>query len=433
MNTKVKKGFSLLLVFAMMVSVLSGVSIPAKAAEGKGLVSPEIITETTKEIHVSLESIPSMGSLRVIELNPEEAYEEEKLFTGYKSLGAAFVQHSEEKEVTLNLDEAPTPGKKLCVVLRDIEGYGVYKDYILKETIVKSTKKTKDEILNECKVTILKDGEERKDAFAPEEHSVDVSVKLEESIPSCYLTIYAYPGNVTFDPDTTGNIRLGSAYVKDGDKKTINFNDSYKNVKPGYRIIASLNVCLDTETDFYRPSNSKSYEVVDENGEGFQDYDYPDATIDETELEEGMTSLHISLTGDARIFDAAKEEKTNICYSVGMYPEDENFDFEGENQIALVTRQETTEAFSHREVTFDKPLKAGYRVRVVVYWEQNIDIFLPKGNDYEQCFHMPDDSVLVKGSLKPVISLETGIKDNATSIKGMVKGKVPENSMIFVK
>lgn len=32
--------------------------------------------------------------------------------------------------------------------------------------------------------------------------------------------------------------------------------------------------------------------------EGFKDYGYPDASIDEEELEEGATSLHISLTGD---------------------------------------------------------------------------------------------------------------------------------------
>ena len=44
---------------------------------------------------------------------------------------------------------------------------------------------------------------------------------------------------------------------------------------------------------------------MDESGEGFTDYVYPDVTIDETELEAGATSLHISLTGDERIFEAA--------------------------------------------------------------------------------------------------------------------------------
>ena len=34
-----------------------------------------------------------------------------------------------------------------------------------------------------------------------------------------------------------------------------------------------------------------------------RDYIYPDVTIDETTLEAGETSLHISLTGDERSFE----------------------------------------------------------------------------------------------------------------------------------
>lgn len=38
------------------------------------------------------------------------------------------------------------------------------------------------------------------------------------------------------------------------------------------------------------------------------------------------------------------------------------------------------EAFSGKEVTFpNQPLKAGYRVRAVVYWTQNVDLYLAPG------------------------------------------------------
>ena len=49
-------------------------------------------------------------------------------------------------------------------------------------------------------------------------------------------------------------------------------------------------------------------------------------------------------------------------------------------------------------VTLSQSLKAGWRVRAVVYWQQNESIFLPKGNDYEAMFQRPDDSVLVSGT-----------------------------------
>ena len=136
-----------------------------------------------------------------------------------------------------------------------------------------------------------------------------------------------------------------------------------------YDIIACLNVPVGE--DYYRSSLSQFLEVVDENGEGFQDYVYPDASIDEEELEEGATSLHISLTGDERLFQAAREGKTEINVSVAQYPEGDTFDFESSSQISLLRIQSFTEAVSGLEVSFsDTPLKAGYRVRAVAYWDQ---------------------------------------------------------------
>ena len=60
---------------------------------------------------------------------------------------------------------------------------------------------------------------------------------------------------------------------------------------------------------------------MDENGEGFQDYDYPDISIDEAELTEGTTTLHVSMTGDERLFQAAKmvrRRSTGLSVSIRM-------------------------------------------------------------------------------------------------------------------
>lgn len=79
-----------------------------------------------------------------------------------------------------------------------------------------STEITPEEILAGCQVELRKDGTVRTDSFREDETSVDVSVKLHESVEKCYLTIYAYAGNVAFDPDDSHNIRLWSGPVTDG-------------------------------------------------------------------------------------------------------------------------------------------------------------------------------------------------------------------------
>ena len=90
-------------------------------------------------------------------------------------------------------------------------------------------------------------------------------------------------------------------------KHTLTFNGRASELKVGYKIIASLNVPVGE--DFYRPSNSQAIEIVDESGEGFKDYDYPEIHIDETELVEGAKSLHLTLTGDERLFKHSVDTK----------------------------------------------------------------------------------------------------------------------------
>lgn len=58
---------------------------------------------------------------------------------------------------------------------------------------------------------------------------------------------------------------------------TCDFNQALLPLPAGYDVIANLNVKVGE--DYYLPCNSQSLEVVDESGEGFQDYVYPDAAM----------------------------------------------------------------------------------------------------------------------------------------------------------
>ena len=295
-----------------------------------------------------------------------------------------------------------------------------------------SGEKTQEEILKNTTVTLVKNGEPRTENFKQSEKSVDVKVQLDDSLEQCYMTIFAYSSNTTFDPDGSYNKRLWTGYVKNGQTVTCTFNQEL----PLYHnVIACLNVPVGE--DFYRPSNSQALEVVDDSGEGFKDYTYPDASIVETALEPGATKLHIRLTGDERLFQAAKEEKTSITVAVGQYPNDgTTFDFEGEKQISLASNLIFTEPQKNYEVTLSQPLKAGWRVRAVVYWRQNESIFLAKGNDYEAMFQRPDDSVLVSGTPEedvPAVSIQGTPKAGDTSVTVQLGGKIPDGTYIVLK
>ena len=295
-----------------------------------------------------------------------------------------------------------------------------------------SGEKTQEEILENTTVTLVKNGETRTENFKQSEKSVDVKVQLDDSLEQCYMTIFAYSSNTTFDPDGSYNKRLWTGYVKNGQTVTCTFNQEL----PLYHnVIACLNVPVGE--DFYRPSNSQALEVVDDSGEGFMDYTYPDASIVETALEPGANKLHIRLTGDERLFQAAKEEKTSITVAVGQYPNDgTTFDFEGEKQISLASNLIFTEPQKNYEVTLSQPLKAGWRVRAVVYWRQNESIFLAKGNDYEAMFQRPDDSVLVSGTPEedvPAVSIQGTPKAGDTSVTVQLGGKIPDGTYIVLK
>ena len=295
-----------------------------------------------------------------------------------------------------------------------------------------SGEKTPEEILKNTTAILMKNGAVRTENFKQSEKSVDVKVTLDSSLKQCYMTIFAYSSNTTFDPDSSYNKRLWTGYVQNGQTVTCTFNQE---LPLYYNVIACLNVPVGE--DFYKPSNSQALEVTDDSGSGFRDYTYPDASIVETTLDPGATKLHINLTGDERLFQAAKEGKTSITVAVGQYPNDgTTFDFEGEKQSSLASNLIFTEPQKNYEVTLSQPLKAGWRVRAVVYWQQNESIFLPKGNDYEAMFQRPDDSVLVSGTPEediPAVSIQGTPKAGDTSVTVQLGGKIPESTYIVLK
>lgn len=343
---------------------------------------------------------------------------------------------------TNKLDELKE-GNSIMAALRFYDGNGIegiedHEYYAAADSVLISkatVSKTPLERLANCSVTMMKNGKPRTENFRQEKTTVDYAVTLDDEISSATLGFYAYPGTVAFDPDGNHKLNLGSVTVTKSGSGSLSLD--LTKVPVGYRVIASLYVCIDGD-DWYRHVNSVQMpEVVDENGNGFQDYAYPDATIDETELQAGATSLHVSVTGDERFFQYAKAGKISIYLAIAQYPEGQTFDFEGEGQIALVRSYTVREPLTHQEFTFtDNPLKAGYRVRAVVYWTQNEDLYIAPGNDYEAGFHKPDDSVLISGiqeTEKPTVAVKGSVREDAASIPFTLGGTIPTGTILLVK
>ena len=110
----------------------------------------------------------------------------------------------------------------------------------------------------------------------------------------------------------------------------------------------------------------------------------------------------------------------HMTISIQQYPKDEKFDFEGDYMHQMISPMQVSENLDNYEVTLNEPLLAGYRVRAVVYWLQNKELFIPKGNDYEAA-GIPDDSVLI-----PEEPVAPSLKINAEKIKaGPIRGICP--------
>ena len=340
-------------------------------------------------------------------------------------------------DVTLDVSAGKlTAGSQFCVKLiytKDNDVREVFSEYF---TVAASGEKTREEMIANTSAVLLQDGAARTEPFRQDAASVDVQVKLDDSVKSCYMTVYAYIGTAGFDPDnSTSSFVLWKGQVKTG-TITCPFNADVA-LKVGYKIIACVNTPAGKDAEGstnYAYVKSRALEVVDENGQGFQPYTYPNITIDEETLEPGATTLHISMTGDQRIFDAAAAGKIDIHYTIGMYPAGDKFQIEDGSTITLVQLGKTTESITHQEVTLSQPLKAGWRVRAVAYWDSCPDLFIAQGNDYQ--LGQTDDSVPVSGTAEedvPTAAIQGTPKAGDTSVTVQLGGKIPDGTYIVLK
>lgn len=135
-----------------------------------------------------------------------------------------------------------------------IEGINDREYYAAADTkLIAQAAKTPLERLANCSVALMKDGLPRTETFKQEQTTVDYAVTLDDEIPSATLGVYAYPGTVDFDPDGNHKLSLGSTTVTASGSGTLSVDLSQ--VPVGYRVIASLYVCIDGD-DWYRHVNS---------------------------------------------------------------------------------------------------------------------------------------------------------------------------------
>ena len=390
-HVKVRRLVTLFLALAIFLTYLPS----AMAADGgQSIHLKGSVTDSSKTVTVTLAQGITGGFMRILELDANEDYDPSSFFSysDDQILGNVYYgQLAEAGDITATLNRTPTAGARIYAILRDSSG-GSIQEYVAGPVTVTAGTAVSPEqqILDACAVDIIgyTDG-----TLLDTATSITAKVTLPDSVKSCTLIVYAYPGNATFDPDTPATRRLYSVTAKNGETYECPFSG---NLTKGEKVVAYLNVPVRETADdiFYRGKLSQVLDVVDENGQSFIPYTFPEVHIDETELLEGATSLHITLTGDERIFEYARQKQISITVSINQYPADEKFDFEETYMHSLSSLIEAKEAFEHKEITLSEPLLKGYRVRAVVYWSQNVDLWIPKSNDYEAA-NIPDDSVLI--------------------------------------
>ena len=294
--------------------------------------------------------------------------------------------------------------------------------------------------------------------FLTTDRSATAEITLHQAVPSATLSVVAWPRTLSFGSDfvDSGEItrfgkRLFTKYgVKNGDVVDIAFDDAvFSSLEDptSYVIIAYLQFADTTSEDSWpivKPT--ARFDIVNDTGESFADYEFPDATIDESELPVGATSLHFSLTGDERLFQLARDTRGSsdnfqihvsvVAYDASVTPE--TFDYEETEQTRLFT-MDAYEPFTAKEITFDQPLEEGQRVRALVYTTQYSGSLtsnpIPASHDYDAT--KPDDSVLVTTTAPPVASnpaveIASSLTAEMTSFDAKVANP-PEGSLLLVK
>lgn len=438
-----KRVFSLLVALIMAISTVPFAAASAFAQEQGISITTSTITPNTKSIEVTLAQSGEVGFVRVIQLDSEESYSGSMLLNSEVALSEIVPYTTlNEGNNTIVLTGTPVVGKKVVAVLRDASGE--MQEYTSAPIMVTAsgtssggdtTKPTQAEILAGCEVTIddFADGKITEDAT-----SLTANVKLHSSVESCYMIVAVYPANTVFDPDSTATKQLYSVRVENGKSYTCNFAESLLPLKVGQKVCAYLNVPVaETKNDvFYKQKQSRELTVVDKNGEGFRDYTWPEVSIADTDLKAGDTKLHINFSADERLLAYAKDENVdfNMTVSIQQYPQDKTFDFEGKYMRSLTVPLQFTENLTNYEIKLEESLRAGYRVRAVVYWNQVTALYIPKGNDYE-AESIPDDSVLIPAvPVAPTVKINADkIKAGASAVSVVVAGDVEEGSNLIIR
>lgn len=438
-----KRVFSLLVALIMAISTVPFAAASAFAQEQGISITTSTITPNTKSVEVTLAQSGEVGFVRVIQLDSEESYSGSMLLNSEVALSEIVPYATlNEGNNTIVLTGTPVVGKKVVAVLRDASGET--QDYVSAPITVtasgtssggETTKPTQAEILAGCEVTIdgFAGGKITEDAT-----SLTANVKLHSSVKSCYMIVAVYPANTVFDPDSTATKQLYSVRVENGKSYTCNFAESLLPLKVGQKVCAYLNVPVaETENDvFYKQKQSRELTVVDKNGEGFRDYTWPEVSIADKDLKAGDTKLHINFSADERLLAYAKDENVdfNMTVSIQQYPQDKTFDFEGSYMRRLTIPLQFTKNLTNYEINLEEPLLAGYRVRAVVYWNQNTALYIPKGNDYEAA-GIPDDSVLIPAvPVAPTVKINADkIKAGASAVSVVVAGDVEEDSNLIIR
>lgn len=438
-----KRVFSLLVALIMAISTVPFAAASAFAQEQGISITTSTITPNTKSIEVTLAQGITAGFAKVIQLDSGEEYDTTKLFSYTDLRGVIGFADLNKGSNTITLTTAPTEGKEVIAVLRDTSS-GKMQEYTSAPITVTAsgtssggdtTKPTQAEILAGCEVTIddFANGKITEDAT-----SLTANVKLHSSVKSCYMIVAVYPANTVFDPDSTATKQLYSVRVENGKSYTCNFAGSLLPLKVGQKVCAYLNVPVaETKNDvFYKQKQSRELTVVDKNGEGFRDYTWPEVSIADTDLKAGDTKLHINFSADERLLAYAKNKDVdfNMTVSIQQYPQDKTFDFEGKYMRSLTVPLQFTENLTNHEINLAEPLLAGYRVRAVVYWNQNTALYIPKGNDYEAA-GIPDDSVLIPAvPVAPTVKINADkIKAGASAVSVVVAGDVEEGSNLIIR
>lgn len=438
-----KRVFSLLVALIMAISTVPFAAASAFAQEQGISITTSTITPNTKSVEVTLAQGITAGFAKVIQLDSGEEYDTTKLFDYTDLSGVIGYTALNKGSNTITLTTAPTEGKEVIAVLRDTSS-GEMQEYTSAPITVtasgtssggETTKPTQAEILAGCEVTIdgFAEGKITEDAT-----SLTANVKLHSSVKSCYMIVAVYPANTVFDPDSTATKQLYSVRVENGKSYTCNFAGSLLPLKVGQKVCAYLNVPVaETKNDvFYKQKQSRELTVVDKNGEGFRDYTWPEVSIADKDLKAGDTKLHINFSADERLLAYAKDENVdfNMTVSIQQYPQDKTFDFEGNYMRRLTIPLQFTENLTNYEINLEEPLLAGYRVRAVVYWNQNTALYIPKGNDYEAA-GIPDDSVLIPAvPVAPTVKINADkIKAGASAVSVVVAGDVEEGSNLIIR